>query len=153
MIKLFFLLAFVSLSFAHVCLLFPPQRGTANNLNTAGSVDCGLFTAPCGGRPQQTPDILLPAGGNVTIVFQKNLNHYQANNPGKFRITYEKPGQHGSFKLLKEIPDTDSPSLTLYSETVTLPTTPSDHALIGVQYISNGPPEFYQCSDIVLGKV
>ena len=40
-------------------------------------------TGPCGGRPAQEPQLALIAGRNFTVVFQKNVSHFNSTNPGE----------------------------------------------------------------------
>jgi len=149
MIKVLVFLAIVAVASGFVCLISPHQRGSLAGYNKAAADDCGLLVGPCGGRAPQPPEIFLPAGRNFSVVFQKNLDHYFAANPGKFVIFYERHGQSGSYRVLKEIPDTSTPSLTLYIEDIIVPMRFDLHAVIGVQYVTNGPTgEYYQCADV-----
>lgn len=151
--RAFCLLLFVAIASAHVCLLQPLQRGSLNGLNTVGTPDCGLTTGPCGGRHAEQPKQILKSGSEYTIVFQKNRDHYASNATGFFHISYEKAGHFGSFRTLAKIPDTSSPSLTLFSHTVRLPDQEWKHVIINVQY--SAPSEgvvFYQCADVELKR-
>eukprot|EP00028_Trichosphaerium_sp_Am-I-7-wt_P014963 CAMPEP_0168511774 /NCGR_PEP_ID=MMETSP0405-20121227/2361_1 /TAXON_ID=498012 /ORGANISM="Trichosphaerium sp, Strain Am-I-7 wt" /LENGTH=128 /DNA_ID=CAMNT_0008530067 /DNA_START=124 /DNA_END=510 /DNA_ORIENTATION=+ len=120
------------------------------NLNAPASKDCVLLAGPCGGRAAANPTVAFAAGKNASIVFQKNLNHWTAGSPGMFEITYNVAGDK-DVTVLKTIPDTNSPSLTLYVEEVVIPNRISTHSVIGVQYITknpNAPAVFYQCADV-----
>ena len=58
------------------------------------------------------------------VTFQKNLNHYNAQAPGNFTISWSakpNPTSQSDFKLLKSIPDTNTASLTLYVQDIPLP--------------------------------
>jgi len=151
--KLLLLAALISIATAHVCLLNPHQRGSMVGINQAAAADCYLRDAPCGSRTEEMPSVLLPAGRNVTISFQKNLAHYNTANPGSFVVAIQTT-PNGAWKILTSIPDDTLPSLTLYNLNVVLPAESSLHAVLQVQYISNAAPgTFYQCADISLGKV
>eukprot|EP01125_Pyxidicula_operculata_P000241 TRINITY_DN10324_c0_g1_i2.p1 TRINITY_DN10324_c0_g1~~TRINITY_DN10324_c0_g1_i2.p1 ORF type:complete len:157 (-),score=31.55 TRINITY_DN10324_c0_g1_i2:66-536(-) len=151
--ELLVLSLFLVAAYSHVCLLAPFQRGTANNINTAGTSDCFFINGPCGGKAPQEPKVVLLSGSNFTVVFQKNLNHWTSAQPGEFRITYEQFGHTGSFRVLKTVPDTNTPSLTLFTETVTLPDREHNHIVIGVQYVApSAGHTFYQCADAELRR-
>eukprot|EP01096_Ripella_sp_DP13-Kostka_P001095 TRINITY_DN11324_c0_g1_i1.p2 TRINITY_DN11324_c0_g1~~TRINITY_DN11324_c0_g1_i1.p2 ORF type:complete len:175 (-),score=53.14 TRINITY_DN11324_c0_g1_i1:90-560(-) len=146
------LLALASLTHAHMCLFSPVQRGTMNNVNTPASPDCGLTTGPCGSRGAQNPLIAVQSGGNLTVVFQKNLNHYYAPAPGFFNVTLAVTPSSAPIRLAS-IPDTNTASLYVYTVSVTLPLVLSSHAVLGVQYDTNSEPGiFYQCTDISISK-
>jgi len=135
-------------------MLEPFQRGTADNINTPGAPDCDLWRGGmCGGRPAEQPKVVLEPGSNYTVVFQKNLDHYNSTGTGEFRIIYETLGHTGSFRILKRITDTPTPSLYLYTEEITLPRLEVQHAVIGVQYVVPWfDATFYQCADISLRR-
>lgn len=38
----------ITITYGHLCLFSPPQRGTVDGINKAGSADCLLLTGPCG---------------------------------------------------------------------------------------------------------
>ena len=69
---------------AHMCLLSPAQRGSMTMFNKAASGDCHLMTSPCGGRAMDDVRLYLRAGQNFTVVFQKNLDHWNSATPGDF---------------------------------------------------------------------
>lgn len=119
-------------------------------LNKAGSPDCLLINPMCGNR-SAGHSILIEAGTNFTVTFQKNLDHWLKKTPGHFIISLI---EGKAETKLAEIPDMGEPSLTLYSKNVTMPHMPLNKSLIlQVVYVTmnhDAPPVFYQCSDIEL---
>ena len=81
---LFFSAVFLGSCQAHMCLLSPAQRGSMTMFNKAASGDCHLMTSPCGGRAMDDVRLYLRAGQNFTVVFQKNLDHWNSATPGDF---------------------------------------------------------------------
>ena len=87
-LSLIVLLAILYTCNAHVCLIAPHQRGTLDDYNSPASKDCGLQLPPCGGRNPQEPAVEIHPAGQFFATFQKNLNHYNKNNPGNFTISW-----------------------------------------------------------------
>ncbi|KAJ8302613.1 hypothetical protein KUTeg_019009 [Tegillarca granosa] len=156
MIKAVIIVCILAISDAHLCLISPPQRGSMNGLNTAGSDDCILTSAPCGGRERkERSGEGFAAGENVTVTFQKNLDHFNSQSPGYFTVSLGSPS--GQLQELARIPDGGEKSLHLYSMNVTLPREPQAEAghFMQVVYHTNNPqapPNFYQCADIVIAR-
>eukprot|EP01012_Entosiphon_sulcatum_P040758 TRINITY_DN54471_c0_g1_i1.p1 TRINITY_DN54471_c0_g1~~TRINITY_DN54471_c0_g1_i1.p1 ORF type:complete len:163 (-),score=21.24 TRINITY_DN54471_c0_g1_i1:60-512(-) len=150
MIRITVALLLVALSSAHLCLLNPKQRGPVNNLNTAGSPQCLQVQGPCGTVPREVARVdLLP---NVTIVFQKNLDHYNPANPGSFVVSIASETDMKFIKL-GEVPDAGDKSLTLYTEEISIPRSIRGPAVLQVTYTTNNPqapPVFYQCADVLV---
>ncbi|XP_033109105.1 uncharacterized protein LOC117110491 isoform X3 [Anneissia japonica] len=139
---------------AHICMLSPPQRGSMIGINKQGATDCILLDGPCGGRPPVSPPQYgAKSGGNYTLSFQKNLDHWTAATPGQFRVLFSSSDPM-DFKVLAKIADMGEPSLTIYTVNVTMPTRPPNTPVtIQVVYETNNPnapPAFYQCSDVML---
>ncbi|XP_071941310.1 uncharacterized protein [Antedon mediterranea] len=138
---------------AHMCMLSPPQRGSLIGINNKAASDCGLEQGPCGGRNPMSPQYGAKSGGNYTVSFQKNLDHWTAATPGQFTVMMS-DSKTMDFKLLAKVADKGEPSLTVYSVNVTLPTRPPNTKVImQVVYETNNPqapPAFYQCSDMML---
>ncbi|CAH1785645.1 unnamed protein product, partial [Owenia fusiformis] len=147
--KVLVLLVVICGAMAHLCLLSPLQRGTMNGINTAGATDCLLTTGPCGGRqPHGYPPLAFKAGSNQTVIFQKNLDHYNKTTPGYFSISFG-PAQI-ALKEFSRVPDRGEPSLYVYTVNVTIPKKPDPFHTIQVVYVTNNtaaPPMFYQCAD------
>jgi hypothetical protein len=140
---------FAACSEAHLCLLFPPQRGPLGNINQPGSLTCFHLVGPCGSAAASSPTIALRSGASYNITFQKNINHFNSAQPGSFVVSYSATAQSPSFQKLAVVPDTNAPALTLYSAGIALPRQSTSHGLLQVQYITNnGVGPFYQCSDI-----
>ncbi|KAF6017739.1 hypothetical protein EB796_023940 [Bugula neritina] len=139
----------------HLCLINPHQRGSMSGLNKVASDDCILLASPCGGRSPQTSGVLkLKAESNYTVIFQKNLDHFSANSPGYFSVSFGLDDMASSFKEVARVSDMGEPSLHLYSVDVKLPML-SGHPnrIIQVSYVTENkeaPAAFYQCADIVL---
>ncbi|XP_064597760.1 uncharacterized protein LOC135464184 isoform X2 [Liolophura sinensis] len=144
-------LALVAAASAHLCMISPPQRGSMSGLNTAGSSDCILLKAPCGGRPQSGAGLSIPAERNFTVTIQKNLDHWLEASPGYFSVDIALP-PFTDFKQLVQIPDMGEPSLHLYSVNITVPGSMTNlDAVIRSQYVTNNPNApsvFYQCADV-----
>jgi len=144
---------------AHVCLLYPLQRGNITNINQAGDKECYLVNtatnAPiCGSDSPIKPEIpklVLEGGSMVTFVWQKNLNHWVANVPGNFTVFLIDELFPEMITTLASIPDTNTPALTIYSTTVQLPRYPVLHGYVGVTYYgAEVGVTFFQCSDVVI---
>jgi len=134
---------------AHVCLLNPMQRGRNPDVNTEASNDCFKLKAPCGDNTPRPPVEIVRSGFNYTVVFQKNLNHWSASKQGNLQINFAK-SPDGPFIKLAEIADTNSPSLTVYLQSIRFPHTLTalDHAVIQVVYDPGTVGPFYQCGDV-----
>ncbi|EDV22595.1 hypothetical protein TrispH2_005787 [Trichoplax sp. H2] len=142
---------------SHICLLSPRQRGSLRGINKAASDSCIRLTGPCGGQKAMKPTVTIAGGSKYTVVFQKNLNHW-ANGAmhGMFNISLGmvKSGkvEPHSFTHLASVPDTNTPSLWIYTQDVMIPKK-SGSAVIQVIYVtdnSKAPAMFYQCSDIMI---
>ncbi|KAI8495529.1 hypothetical protein Bbelb_265010 [Branchiostoma belcheri] len=146
-------LMFLAGTWAHMCMISPPQRGSMVGINKPGADDCALVTGPCGGRmPMPHTGIALMAGENFTVTLQKNLDHYTASSPGMFTINLRE-GEQGEFKQLGMIKDMGEPSLSLYSTNITIPMHPMGHGMATLQavYVTKNPQApamFYECADI-----
>eukprot|EP01088_Endostelium_zonatum_P011084 TRINITY_DN248_c0_g1_i1.p2 TRINITY_DN248_c0_g1~~TRINITY_DN248_c0_g1_i1.p2 ORF type:complete len:161 (-),score=30.26 TRINITY_DN248_c0_g1_i1:74-535(-) len=148
-VKVVVFLCLVAVAVAHVCTFFPPQRGPLYGLNTPASNACFLTTPPCGINNETSPRVVLQAGHEYNITFQKNENHWTVN-AGYWAIEIA-PHPGAPYHTLAKFADTNSPALTMYTIPVHLPTQPSDHAIIRVHYACNGLPfTFYTCSDVAL---
>jgi len=143
----FIVLLFCVSCLAHVCLLNPEQRGGVNSgINQIASNECFQTTGPCGSFPQSPPMVFYGSGQNLTVIFQKNLNHWDASAPGNFTINFS---DGNSWHNLASMPDNNDASLTLFALNVTLPNTKSGKSMLQVIYAPNGPAgPFYQCADI-----
>eukprot|EP00698_Gefionella_okellyi_P015995 TRINITY_DN4551_c0_g1_i1.p1 TRINITY_DN4551_c0_g1~~TRINITY_DN4551_c0_g1_i1.p1 ORF type:complete len:180 (+),score=28.02 TRINITY_DN4551_c0_g1_i1:1-540(+) len=137
-------------TFAHMCLLSPLQRVPIpeDGINQVANNACAQVNAPCGNAPTGTIRGTFKRSQNITVVFQKNLNHWSPTTQGSFIISF-RTAIHSNFHILKSIPDTNTPSLTLFLEDITLPSQSAVDGLLQVEYNtagSDGP--FYQCADI-----
>jgi len=145
----------VSFAHAHMCSLFPLQRGSVANLNIVGTSDCGQTVGPCGGRPLGLIKSVLSRKDNFTIMFMKNEDHYNAAKPGNF--TFQLSSAQNSSVLLGSFPDTDAPSGTVYELPMGVP--PNYQSYEGVfqaVYYTNNPDVnnivFYACADVFLAS-
>ncbi|KAL4238288.1 hypothetical protein ACF0H5_003000 [Mactra antiquata] len=140
----------VAVASAHMCLLSPKQRGTISGLNSAGSNDCVLLSSPCGGRAEGTYETTFTAGQKATVIFQKNLDHWDSKTPGRFDI---KLWKGNTATTVGSVPDMGEQSLHLYNEEVTIPATMHGAAILQVTYVTNNPNApavFYQCADVMI---
>lgn len=140
----------ITITYGHLCLFSPPQRGTVDGINKAGSADCLLLTGPCGGRARGSMVTKVTAGQKLRVTFQKNLDHWD-HTPGDFKI---KIGEEtGHLQTLSTIRDNGEPSLYVYSTEVTVPNGLSAQSILQVTYEtknSAAPAVFYQCSDLMV---
>ncbi|XP_011404756.1 PREDICTED: uncharacterized protein LOC105313217 [Amphimedon queenslandica] len=140
---------------AHVCLIFPPQRGGIPDavFTYAGDITClHVLKAPCGGMAAEDPKVSFKAGQNGSLSIQKNLDHYYASNPGYWGV-YLWTGGAKRGKYVGGFPDTaDFKTFDTRSVDAMIPAdTPTGNAFIQVIYAPNNPDTpkmFYQCADI-----
>ena len=125
-------------------------------INAAAAKDCALLTGPCGKRPAEDPIVTLSIGHNVSVIFQKNLNHFDAAKPGAFVVSISKSAPILKFVPLLTVKDTNSTSLTLYTESVKIPENyEGDNAVLQDKYVTDNPAApavFYQCADVGISK-
>lgn len=140
----------LAVTYSHLCLFSPPQRGTVDGINKAGSADCLLLSGPCGGRPRGSMVTKVTAGQKLRVTFQKNLDHWDHTH-GDFKI---KIGEEtGHLQTLSTIRDNGEPSLYVYSTEVTVPNGLPAQSILQVTYEtknSAAPAVFYQCSDLMV---
>ncbi|KAK7092178.1 uncharacterized protein [Littorina saxatilis] len=155
--KIIVLLACVSACVAHLCMLSPPQRSPLTGINKPGSRSCFMLGAPCGKQAPNINKLYLSAGENFTVVFQKNLNHFYAANPGYFSVSIGSESDEKNNRTLTELyrtADTSDPSLTIMTANIMVPRPVVEQPfVIQTQYVSNNPtepPAFYQCADVVI---
>ncbi|XP_064597787.1 uncharacterized protein LOC135464212 [Liolophura sinensis] len=145
------LLCMVGLSHTHHCLLSPPQRTPLVGINKMMAPACYQNTAPCGNTTASTPNLEVRAGGITRVVFEKNMAHFNKDNPGYYTISIGK--EDGSLTELKRFTDPGDPAIFIYSVDVTIPATldASQNYILQVKHTKNtgtGSPYLYQCADI-----
>jgi len=114
---------------AHVCFLNPEQRGGVNSgINQIASNECFQTTGPCGSFPQAPPNIFYASSENISVIFQKNLNHWDASKPGNFTINFSPDGN--AWHNLAVMPDNNDGSLTIFALNVTLPNMKSAKSIL-----------------------
>jgi hypothetical protein len=140
-----------ALASAHLCLLQPMQRGGVEGSGEIGAKACFGVTAPCGNYPKAGPISSVAPRGTMTLVqFQKNEDHYNAENPGNFSIV----GWNGAFAgpPIATLADNSAPSLTVFTVSLWTPmeAPPGNYTLQVVYYTNNpnAPPAFYACADV-----
>jgi len=157
--------ALAAVASAHLCTLAPPQRGAmlGCDLQVVGADCCAyatainpLYFAPCGGVAAGPSLGSFVAGSNITVVFQKNENHWNANPQGSFTVSYAyvAPGSDTpTTTTLAVQQDTNTTSGTMFAANVQLPNVPGP-GYIQVMYYTANPAvlstTFYQCSDVTL---
>nr|KAG5698608.1 hypothetical protein BaRGS_027119 [Batillaria attramentaria] len=97
--------------------------------------------------------LYLVAGQNFTVVFQKNLDHFDSASPGYWSVSIGK--ESGTLKELFRTADTATPSLTVYSANITIPEQTGKNMVIQTQYVTKNPKApaaFYQCADVAVIK-
>ncbi len=91
-------------------------------------------------------------GEQVSIVMQKNLDHFFAASPGNFSTFLWDAS--GKSLFWGAVPDSAAPTLSLYTLRLTLPTTvPAGNYTVQTIYSTNNagaPGAFYQCSDVMV---
>lgn len=116
------------------------------------SDSCILLTGPCGGKPNQPPNTMYRSMSNITVTFQKNLDHWVKATPGHFSVTLW--WSSGKMMELTTVPDMGEPSLTLYQASAMLPKEAiRGQYIIQVQYVTmnpQAPAVFYQCADVMI---
>ncbi len=136
----------VGVSNAHMCLVGPPQRNGPVTLTAAADPRCALQTAPCGGYGPEFPGMTaVHAGNNLTVTFQKNVNHFKAGIDSEFRISFSLTSEPKlNFTLIKTLPDDNSPALTIYQTTIPTATTFAQRGVLQVVYDTKQGDVFYQ---------
>ncbi|XP_061162296.1 uncharacterized protein LOC133171545 [Saccostrea echinata] len=140
----------LAITYGHLCLFSPPQRGTMDGIDKAGATDCLLLSGPCGGRARGSTGTKVTAGQKLRVTFQKNLDHWN-HTPGDFKIKIG--DESGHLQTLSTIRDHGEPSLYVYTTEVTVPTGLPAQSVLQVIYEtknSNAPAAFYQCSDLII---
>ena len=109
-----------------------------------------MRTAPCGGHMAANMTYGVKRGHNLNVTINKNLNHYNKQNPGIFEVNLIKETSTITVVASAKLSDDNKPSLTNYTITVPVPSNVHDHHLVvQVIYKSNAHGlTFYQCSDI-----
>ncbi|XP_076437558.1 uncharacterized protein LOC143276794 isoform X2 [Babylonia areolata] len=127
-------------------------------MSCADSDSCILLKGPCGGTIPTANKLSIVGGTNFTVIFQKNLNHFNEAHPGYWSVSMAR-AEGSSFTELFRITDTDVPSLTLYTATVTAPevATGSEPVpmVLQTRYVTNNPKApsaFYQCGDVLVRR-
>eukprot|EP01114_Cavostelium_apophysatum_P002777 TRINITY_DN1246_c0_g1_i1.p1 TRINITY_DN1246_c0_g1~~TRINITY_DN1246_c0_g1_i1.p1 ORF type:complete len:155 (+),score=11.95 TRINITY_DN1246_c0_g1_i1:107-571(+) len=145
-------LIFASYALAHTCLLTPAQRGSLDGFDTVASDNCIRQTGPCGGLKPQSPSVYIQSNSTFIFTFIKNLDHWYAADPGNFTLRIQE-SPSSQWTLLGTTPDTESPSLTLFTIAAQLPANPAKIAVVQLVYYPNNPEApsaFYQCADVGL---
>lgn len=137
---------------AHLCMLNPIQRGPVDDISKPGSQNCYIVSGPCGGQKAHPgARTILPAGSNLNVIFQKNLDHWNSTHPGYFQINIGQDEKH--MREVMRLNDTSDGSGHIYTTQVTLPgnLNQGDGYVIQMTYVSNTVPiTFYQCADILV---
>jgi hypothetical protein len=150
---------------AHICLLYPPQRG-ALNVSTPGDPSCYRRTPFCGTIPLSPPTTTFITGELVTLSLQQNLNHFYPQRPGFIDVAIAaavpdpQDNDWVTLSVVRDAPAFDMVFQTTMSLTVSLPLQPSAHSILRVRYVSYNPLEidpanntdaiFYNCADIAI---
>ncbi len=138
----------IGVALGHVCILNPNQRGGPHTITAAADPWCKLTTGPCGGQAPEVGLIQYHRNDTVTIAWQKNQDHWAAATPGYFSVGFA-TGPSAPITELARIPDSATPSLTVYETQVVLDT-PSPTAVISVEYFTGQGFTFFACADVVV---
>jgi len=147
----------------HMCLVNPKQRGTMNNINQVLAPDCaldkisrppGTYDNYCGGRAAETPAVTYTPNTIITVVFQKNNNHFTATTLSSFKVfLLSSTDAAANRQQLHSVNDSNTPELSLYVQSVQLPNVQNPHAVLQVIYDApwnNTDYVYYQCADIAI---
>ena len=149
---------------AHLCFLFPSQRG-AVNVTTPGDPSCYRRRDYCGGVAPGAPLTTFAAGETVTVLLQQNLNHFFPARPGFVDVAIAagadpNPADFVSLATLADAPAFDMVAQTVLEVRVTLPAAASAHSVLRARYVSFNPLEidpptnadavFFNCADIAI---
>jgi len=156
-------LGFLSYVLGHVCILHPPQRGKLS-IGMPGDDSCYRRTDYCGGVPIEKPSHQYIAGSFAHILFQQNLNHWVPSKQGFMELSMSKndsPSQPDDWRVLTTVPDWPGYEMvrqTNFSVGVIIPSTPCDHCILRLRYVSYNKMEvdpanntdaiFYNCADV-----
>ncbi|XP_033113309.1 uncharacterized protein LOC117113913 [Anneissia japonica] len=157
----FILVAFAALQVsgiieAHVCIIYPRQRGDFN-ISTAGNPTCTRHVAPCGGLEAENPKVSYVGGSTIFVKFQQNYNHYELGYPGYMDIAYAMATDMNDFHVVAIIGDVNEYAQSHqrnYSIPIMIPNIDCPHCVIRLRYLSHKPSEhiFYQCADVKISK-
>eukprot|EP00013_Stygamoeba_regulata_P022455 CAMPEP_0177652112 /NCGR_PEP_ID=MMETSP0447-20121125/12930_1 /TAXON_ID=0 /ORGANISM="Stygamoeba regulata, Strain BSH-02190019" /LENGTH=155 /DNA_ID=CAMNT_0019155283 /DNA_START=43 /DNA_END=510 /DNA_ORIENTATION=+ len=142
--------AFVSLCSAHLCTIYPLQRGPTDNIDSPGSQSCFLVKGPCGGfdQPGANPTVF---SGKIFLAIEKNLNHWNSADPGNFEVSLI---NGNTTTQILQFSDTDETAPFVYYMMAGVPENfPKGAATLQVIYNTNNPnapAQFFQCSDVQL---
>lgn len=140
---------------AHICMIYPPQRG-GYNISTPGNSACYEPQAPCGTQPVGSPVLKLRGGTIFYLLVQQNLNHYNPGHPGFIDVAWDVGTNQTSdsqFTDLNAISDYwphFQGTQTNFSIPIYVPDVFCEHCTLRVRYHPNKPtePVFHQCADV-----
>jgi len=133
---------------AHGCLLNPTQRGVIPSPLGPANAACFLTTGPCGKAVSGAPVEAYKQGQNVSIIIQKNQDHWKDGTTGQWTISFSPHGD-ANFHLLTQFADDNSPSLTVYNRYVIIPKSATTNGVIQVVYDAQAiGVKFFQCADV-----
>jgi hypothetical protein len=143
----------LAVSYGHMCLINPYQRGGIVDVDSWANSDCGYETAPCGGTgSDERVRYFIVEDATWYFVMVKNLQHYSKSNPGNFTINLL-DNDENFVATIGSTPDTSDPEGTLYQISATTPsglTSGDSYSIQGIYYSNNASLTFYQCADIVV---
>ena len=159
---LFLVFALLAPASAHICLLYPAQRG-ALNVTTPGDPSCYRRTDYCGGVAPGPPSATLAAGQSATLLVQQNLNHFYPPRPGFIDVAIAPASAPTAWTTLATQPDAPANDMvvqTQLSVSITVPASASASSILRVRYVSYNPLEvdpaantdaiFYTCADVAI---
>eukprot|EP00483_Globobulimina_turgida_P004858 UN04867 len=153
---MFHLLVFIALcvsTLGPMCLLAPYQRPgfvNATSLSKVGAAECGITAGPCGSVSTGFLNAAIMSE-MMTVVMEKNLDHFFASRPGNFTVSVWTAG--GVFvRDLGFVMDDARPSGSLYQVRFNIPHEggESKYIIQAIYYTNNpnAPAAFYQCADV-----
>jgi len=159
MICQWLIFSFFYISYSHICLLYPQQSGPTGDMNKVDASICNYVTkgppdrVSCTHNPSAPAIYLDPSTTSLNVIFQKNVNHYNASQSGTqayFEVTWIIENQvSNSYKFN----DTNSASLSLIYVKLPITYTKSSTAYVHILYYAPYGNEifvYHQCSNLVL---
>lgn len=142
----------VGISYSHICLISPRQRGTMD-ISMPGSPTCTRHAEPCGGQAIETPKVAYLAGETAFFKWQQNLNHYESGYPGYMDIGVATTENSTEFTTLAVVTDKyvhRQDYQQNFTAIIKIPSIMCEHCVIRMRYNAHKPGEttFLQCADV-----
>eukprot|EP01084_Bolivina_argentea_P198364 339690_1 len=145
----------IGLTFGHMCMVSPYQRGgVVSDINTIEAPECDNSNYNNGTSPGKSPCYhedksderiaqFIGRGAEQIFVMQKNHDHFNKSNPGNFTWNLwgynTATGTYSFEKMLGSIPDTQTNGAqAFYQITAHVPSVEEEHYVVqGIYYTNN----------------